>query len=200
METVIAEKYAVALLQVAKEKKSVDSLASEMQAVQKLLENSPELKATLEHPRVKAQEKLDALQALLGGTLSATLENFLRLLLTKKRIKHLKAVTDHFERLCYEMRGKTMARVLTAMPLTPDQKKNLVSETVPDDRPDRRIEGRSQAGPHRRHDDLHGRPALGRERPGPAGKNEAKADAGRDRLNLFNRNAEVTPWLSKRMK
>jgi F-type H+-transporting ATPase subunit delta len=126
MESVIAEKYAVALLQVAQEKKTVDSLASEMQAVQKLLENSPELKATLEHPRVKAQEKLSALQALLGGTLSPTLENFLRLLLTKKRIKHLKAVTDHFERLCFEMRGKTMARVLTAMPLSAEQKKNLV--------------------------------------------------------------------------
>ncbi len=125
MESVIAEKYAVALLQVAQEQKTVDSLSSEMQAVQKLLEESPELKVTLEHPRVKAQEKLDALKALLGSALSPTLENFLRLLLTKKRIKHLKAVADHFERLCYEMRGKAIARVLTASPLTSAQKSSL---------------------------------------------------------------------------
>jgi F-type H+-transporting ATPase subunit delta len=128
MESVIAEKYAVALLQVAKEQKTVDMLSSEMQAVQRLLEGSPELKNTLEHPRVKAQEKLDALKSLLGSALSPTLENFLRLLLTKKRIKHLKAVTDHFERLCYEMRGKAVARVLTAMPLSPAQKAALTQK------------------------------------------------------------------------
>jgi F-type H+-transporting ATPase subunit delta len=128
MESVIAEKYAVALLQVAQEQKTVDILASEMQAVQKLLEGSPELKGILEHPRVKAQEKLDALKGLLGTALSPTLENFLRLLLTKKRIKHLKAVTDHFERLCYEMRGKAVARVLTAMPLSASQKTALTQK------------------------------------------------------------------------
>jgi len=125
MESVIAEKYAVALLQVAKEQKTVDVLASEMQALQRLLESSPELKSTLEQPRVKAQEKIDALKVLLGSALSPTMENFLRLLLTKKRIKHLKAVTDHFERLCYEMRGKAVARVLTAAPLTASQKAAL---------------------------------------------------------------------------
>jgi F-type H+-transporting ATPase subunit delta len=125
MESVIAEKYAVALLQVAQEQKTVDTLASEMQAVQRLLEDSPELKTTLEHPRVKAQDKLNALKALMGSTLSPTLENFLRLLLTKKRIKHLKAVTDHFERLCYEMRGRAVARVMTAMPLSAAQKDSL---------------------------------------------------------------------------
>jgi F-type H+-transporting ATPase subunit delta len=128
MESVIAEKYAVALLQVAQEQKTVDILSSEMQAVQKLLDGSPELKGILEHPRVKAQEKLDALKGLLGTALSPTLENFLRLLLTKKRIKHLKAVTDHFERLCYEMRGKAVARVLTAMPLSPAQKAALTQK------------------------------------------------------------------------
>ncbi len=122
MESVIAEKYAVALLQVARELKTVDELGAEIQSVQDLVDSYPDLKATLEHPRIKSQEKLDALKALLGNKLSRTLENFLRLLLAKKRIGHLKAVTEHYERLCLQMKGKAAARVLTAMPLSAAQK------------------------------------------------------------------------------
>ncbi len=128
MESVIAEKYAVALLQVAREQKTVDAIATEMLAVQNAVEAHEELKSTLEHPRVKAGEKLDALRRVLKEKLSGTMENFLMLLIMKKRIKHLKAVADHFERLCYEMKGKAIARVLTAMALTPSQKKSLTEK------------------------------------------------------------------------
>ncbi len=125
MESVIAEKYAVALLQVAKEQKTIDVTADEIQAVQKAVETNSELKAVLEHPRVKAKEKIEALKGLLDRKLSTTMENFLTLLIMKKRIKHLKAVADHYEKLCYKLKGKAVARVLTAMPLTASQKDAL---------------------------------------------------------------------------
>lgn len=125
MESVIAEKYAVALLKVAQEQKTVDAIGTEMQAIQKAVETEPDLKATLEHPRVKAGEKLEALKRSLNKKLSATMENFLMLLIMKKRIKQLKAVADHYERLSYEIKGKAIARVLTAMPLSAAQKSSL---------------------------------------------------------------------------
>ncbi len=128
MESVIAEKYAVALLQVAQEQKTVDDIAAEILTIDQIVETHPALKATLEHPRVKAGEKLDALRRVLKEKLSSTMENFLMLLIMKKRIKHLKAVADHFERLCYEMKGKAIARVLTAMPLTAAQKTTLTEK------------------------------------------------------------------------
>ncbi len=64
----------------------------------------------------------------MGEKLSATMENFLMLLIMKKRIKHLKAVADHYERLLYQMKGKAIARVLTALPLAADQKKTLAEK------------------------------------------------------------------------
>ncbi|HTC20156.1 MAG TPA: ATP synthase F1 subunit delta [bacterium] len=128
MESVIAEKYAVALLQVAQEQKTVDAIGDEIQSVQKLVEDNADLKATLEHPRVKTVEKLEVLRGFLTGKLSATMENFLMLLIMKKRIKHLKAVADHYERLLYQMKGKAIARVLTSLPLAADQKKNLAEK------------------------------------------------------------------------
>ena len=52
METVIAEKYAVALLQVAKEQKSVESIGSEMGTIRKVLESDLALRKKLEQPRL----------------------------------------------------------------------------------------------------------------------------------------------------
>ena len=128
MESVIAEKYAVALLQVAKDQKTVDAISTEMQAIQKTFPANPNLKITLEHPRVNACEKLDALRRDLKEKLSGTMENFLMLLILKKRIKYLSAVAEHFERLCYEMKGKAVARVLSATALTKEQKEALVQK------------------------------------------------------------------------
>ena len=128
MESDIAEKYAVALLKVAQEQKTVDAIGTEIQAIQKAVETEPDLKATLEHPRVKAGEKLEALKRSLNKKLSSTMENFLMLLLMKKRIKQLKAVADHYERLSYELKGKAIARVLTAMALNAAQKTALTQK------------------------------------------------------------------------
>ncbi len=128
MESVIAEKYAVALLQVAREQKTVDAIGAEIQSIQKTVESNADLKNTLEHPRVKAGEKLSALQGFLGQKLSTTMENFLLLLIVKKRIKHLRAVADYYEKLLCEIKGKVVARVLTAISLTAAQKQVLTNQ------------------------------------------------------------------------
>ncbi|MGH7738785.1 MAG: ATP synthase F1 subunit delta [bacterium] len=124
----IAEKYAVALLQVAQEQKSVDSVGLEIQAIAGLLEKNDELKAALEHPRADRFEKLSALQKLLEEPLSQTMANFLLLLITKKRMSFFTAVADHYERLSYGTQGKAIARVLTALPLTPGEKNALTEK------------------------------------------------------------------------
>ncbi|HVZ79521.1 MAG TPA: ATP synthase F1 subunit delta [bacterium] len=125
MESVIAERYAVALLQVAREQKAAEAVGEEIRSLRRLVEENQVLRSTLEHPRVKAAEKIEALKGVLGSKLSTTLENFLTLLIMKKRVQHLRAVADHYERLLFQSQGKAAARVLTAMPLSADQKKAL---------------------------------------------------------------------------
>jgi F-type H+-transporting ATPase subunit delta len=128
MESVIAEKYAVALLQAAQAQKNVDSVTKELRLVSNLLGTHPDLKSLVEHPRMKAEEKLDSLRGFMEQKLSQTMENFLKLLITKKRIKHFQAVADRYEILCYEISGKTIARVLTAMPLTVAQRESMIKK------------------------------------------------------------------------
>ncbi len=126
MESVIAGKYAAALLEVAKEQNAAEAVARELRDVRALVARTQELKSLLEHPRLNPAEKVQALQALLpGGRLSPVMERFLLLLMSKKRMGFLSAVADEFERLQYAASGKTVVRVLTAMPLTPDQKQSI---------------------------------------------------------------------------
>ncbi len=126
MESVIAEKYAAALLEVAKEQKAIDSVTREMREVREKVDHTPELRSLLEHPRMSPGEKLKALEALLpGGNLSPMMERFLLLLMLKKRMKYFKAVADQFEKLQYKESGKTVVRVLTALPLTAPQKTEI---------------------------------------------------------------------------
>jgi F-type H+-transporting ATPase subunit delta len=146
MESVIAEKYAVALLQVAQEQKSLDSVAREVQTVEELLGRNEELQSALEHPRADRFEKLAALQALLRDPLSQTMANFLLILITKKRMGSFKAVAEHFERLCYNVKGRAIARVLTALPLNANERQVLAQKLG--DSFGAQIEIREQVDPH----------------------------------------------------
>jgi len=128
VESVVAEKYAVALLQVAQEQKTLDQVVGEVRAVGELIERNGELKAALEHPRADRFGKLAALQQLLPKPLSKTMANFLLLLITKKRMGFFKAVAEHFERLCYKARGQAIARVLTALPLSEAERQALAAK------------------------------------------------------------------------
>jgi F-type H+-transporting ATPase subunit delta len=125
MESVVAEKYAMALLQVAREKKAEEALGEEISSLKALVRSRPALKAVLEHPRGKAEEKIEALQALWGRKLSATMENFLLLLILKKRIRHLGEVADLYERYLFQIKGKALARVLSPSPLQASQRREL---------------------------------------------------------------------------
>jgi len=126
MESVIAEKYAAALLEVAKEQNATEAVGRELKEIRSLIAKTGELKGLLEHPRLNPAEKVKALQTLLpGGKLTPMMERFILLLMTKKRMQYLAAVADQFEKLQYEAAGKTVVRVLTAMPLSPEQKATL---------------------------------------------------------------------------
>jgi F-type H+-transporting ATPase subunit delta len=128
MESVIAEKYAAALLEVAKEQNAIEAVGRELREVRGLVEKTPKLKGLLEHPRVNPVEKLKALTVLLpSNKMSPVMERFLLLMMQKKRMKYFTAVADLFEKLQYQVRGKTIVKVVTAMPLTPAKKTDLAT-------------------------------------------------------------------------
>jgi F-type H+-transporting ATPase subunit delta len=130
MESVIAEKYALALFEAARDKKNVAEMGRELKGLMQILTASPELTRLLTHPRLTSKEKLTALEAVLPQKPSELLGRFLALLLDKKRGAEIAAVTECFEKFQYAAEGKAPVRVLTATPLTPAQKEALVQKVA----------------------------------------------------------------------
>ncbi len=128
MESAIAGKYASALLQAALAQKKAAEVAAEMQGLQRLMEKDPALRLKLEHPRLGASEKMGFLEKALSRKPSRMTENLLLLLFSKKREKWFGAVAERYERLYHENQGKAVARVVTALPLTPDQRRALAEK------------------------------------------------------------------------
>jgi F-type H+-transporting ATPase subunit delta len=128
MESVIAEKYALALFGAARDRKVVAEMGRELKGLMSTLSSSKELVGMLAHPSITPKEKLTALDAVLPHKSSELFGRFLLLLLEKKRGGEIAAVAECFEKLEFTAEGKAPVRVLTASPLTGAQKEALAKE------------------------------------------------------------------------
>jgi F-type H+-transporting ATPase subunit delta len=130
MESVIAEKYALALFEAASERKAVVEVGRELKALLDALKASEELGRLLTHPRVSKDAKMKAVEAVLPKKPSELVGRFLGLLLEKKRGDEFPAVVECFEKLQFAVEGKAPVRVLTAVPLTGAQKDALAQKVA----------------------------------------------------------------------
>jgi F-type H+-transporting ATPase subunit delta len=125
MESVIAEKYALALFEAARDRKVVSEMGRELKSLMGALSASKELVRMLAHPSITPKEKLTALDAVLPQKPSELFGRFLALLLEKKRGGEIASVAECYEKFEFTAEGKAPVRVLTASPLTSAQKEAL---------------------------------------------------------------------------
>lgn len=130
MESVIAEKYALALFEAAGERKSVADVGRELKSLLAALKSSEELSRLLTHPRLGLDAKMKALEAVLPSKPSELLGRFLTLLFEKKRGGEIASVAECYEKLQYAAEGKAPVRVLTAVPLSAAQKDALAQKVA----------------------------------------------------------------------
>jgi len=126
VESLIAEKYALALFEAAGDAKAKAVLGQELSGLHRALAAQSELGNVLEHPRLPVADKLAALGAVLSPKPSPILERFLGLLIDKKRAKHLSQVVEEYQKLLLASEGKAPVRVLTPTALTAAQRDALV--------------------------------------------------------------------------
>jgi F-type H+-transporting ATPase subunit delta len=127
---VVADRYAKALLEVALDRKtSLDRLGNELEAFGSLLERENALRAALEAPTIPAAKRVAILEGVFASAKAApeTL-NLLRLLARNERIPLLPLVADSFRRLVLEHEGIQPGEVISAHPLSADQKKRLAGQ------------------------------------------------------------------------
>lgn len=122
-----ALRYAKAMMELAVDQKKVKAVEGDMRTIQDTVAENDNLREMLASPVLKTSDK----EAVLGGIFkdADTLSKELFTLLARnKRIGLLGEVARQFVLLYERMQGQDVARVVTAVPLTPELEKKILEK------------------------------------------------------------------------
>jgi F-type H+-transporting ATPase subunit delta len=123
-----AIRYAKAILDFSKEQKNTDETYNSMQLVDATISESVELQTVLNSSIIKSDVKKSALLAIFDGKINTVSKDLIDLLISNKRISDFVNVAAQFVKLYDEEKGKQVAKVTTAIPLTDSLKTAVLSK------------------------------------------------------------------------
>lgn len=113
-----AARYANALISLAKDKNVTREVNEDMTLIIETIKNSGDLQAFLKSPVIKNTMKKNALLEIFKSVNGIT-SGLFQLLIENNRLDILPLVAKNYNRLFNEMNGVQVAKVTTALPLTP---------------------------------------------------------------------------------
>jgi F-type H+-transporting ATPase subunit delta len=119
--------YARALLEAAKEQGRLGEAREQLGDFVTSVREVPELRELLRNPQVDPRAKVSILESLLGGA-DELVRNFLLLLAQRGRAAELEEIEREFERLVAEEEGRIEVELTTAVELSDDEAKSIVSQ------------------------------------------------------------------------
>lgn len=130
LETV-ARRYAVALADVAVERKEAPLVLQELLSWGEMIEANPLLREVFSNPTVSYDHKSKILSELIYRTrVRETTANFLRVLVRNQRIAELSEINKRYAQILDERSGVVAASVTTARPLSEESKVALEKKLI----------------------------------------------------------------------
>ena len=125
----LAGRYALALFELARDSKQLDSVGQSLAAVKAALEQSADFRALITSPLVGRDAAAAAVKAVSESLkLDALTQNFLGVLAENRRLGQIGGVIRAFTLLVSNHKGETTAEVTTAHPLDAAQVKALAAQ------------------------------------------------------------------------
>jgi len=124
-----ALRYAKAILDLTVENKAIDAVEKDMQNVVGTIAGSSELREMLASPVIKGSAKKKALLSVFSGVDKVT-EGAITMLVDNKRVAMLNEVAEKYLILNEQLKGKDIAHVTTAVPLTDDLEKKILKKVT----------------------------------------------------------------------
>ena len=124
----VAKPYARALYEAALEQDALDAITTDVDKLRELIEQSEELTQFVHSPVLSPQFKSETFQTLFADVMHPLTINFFKLLALKQRERYLIAIMDVFSTIVDEAAGRLVAKVTTAVPITPDQEERLTAQ------------------------------------------------------------------------
>ncbi len=122
---VIAGTYGHALFELGVEENAIDLLLDEAKVVDEILDGNPDFQKLLNHPRVDAEKKIELIENCFAGRVSNHMTGFLTIMVQNDRQKDIRFALADFIAEVKEYRHIGICKVVSALPLTEDQKSRL---------------------------------------------------------------------------
>ena len=124
----VAKPYARALYEAALEQNALDAITTDVDKLRELIEQSEEFTQLVHSPVLSSQFKSETFQQLFADAVHPLTINFFKLLALKQRERYLIAIMDAFSAIVDEAAGRLVAKVTTAVPITPEQEERFTSQ------------------------------------------------------------------------
>ena len=121
----LARRYAQALFLSSQEKDLLDQVEAELKMVVGTIEGNDDLAQIMDRDLVSPEKKKEILEKLFSGKISSQTMSFLKLVLDKRREKHLQEMLVEYVALADTARNMLEAEVKTAAELSPQQQETL---------------------------------------------------------------------------
>ena len=123
----LAGRYALALLDLADEDKTLDAVADDLRALRRMVEQSEDLRRLLRSPLISREEQAKALAAILEKAGSGeTTRRFAQVLARNRRLFVLPQIIDAYLAELARRRGEVTAQVTSAVELSEGQRQALI--------------------------------------------------------------------------
>ena len=127
--TEASERYSLALMEIVKENSSLDLVEKQIRILSKIYDENLDFQNFVKNPTKSVQSQNETLLKISQILkLNKILENFLLLLVDKRRIFYLKKIFDSFLKLCSRDRGEIKAIFTSAEKLDKDKQDNIQKE------------------------------------------------------------------------
>jgi F-type H+-transporting ATPase subunit delta len=124
-----ANRYALALYELAKENSELEVVEKDVEELLAIYNTSADFKNFIKNPTQSQSSQLDILNKISVKTsLSKIVENFLSVLITKRRFFFLNTIFLNFLSLVSKKRGELKASLISSKNLTNEELKNLNTE------------------------------------------------------------------------
>lgn len=117
----VARRYADALFSLAQEKNQVDAVEADLALIASAIRDSRELRALVENQDYSPSTKLSLLKKIFDGKVSPLTQNFIGVVVTKRREAFFPSIYASFVELANQARGVVEVEVRSAAPLGDEQ-------------------------------------------------------------------------------
>ena len=124
-----ANRYSLALYELANESNSLSKIEENSNALLKLISSSEDFNNLIKDPTVSRDSLNQAIKKISDNfSLEVLFKNFLSFLITKRRFFYVEQILKNFNEICSEKRGELKAEIKSAKELSPEEISKITEE------------------------------------------------------------------------